>query len=32
VLKSNFPAQGIKINGNFLFDNATQDDFRALLI
>jgi len=32
VLKSNFPAQGIKINGNFLFDNATQDDFRSLLI
>ncbi|MBO6974380.1 MAG: photosystem II S4 domain protein [Prochlorococcus marinus CUG1435] len=31
VLKSNFPAQGIKINGNFLFDNATQDDFRSLL-
>jgi len=32
VLKNNFPAQGIKINGNFLFDNATQDDFRTLLI
>ena len=32
MLKSNFPAQGIKINGNFLFDNATQDDFRSLLI
>ncbi len=32
VLKSNFPAQGIKIYGNFLFDNATQDDFRSLLI
>jgi len=31
-LKSNFPARGIKINGNFLFDNATQDDFRSLLI
>ena len=31
-LRSNFPAQGIKINGNFLFDNATQDDFRSLLI
>ena len=31
-LKSNFPAQGIQINGNFLFDNATQDDFRSLLI
>ena len=30
ALKSNFPAQGIKINGNFLFDNATQDDFRSL--
>ena len=32
ALKSNFPAQGIEINGNFLFDNATQDDFRTLLI
>ena len=32
TLKNNFPAQGIKINGNFLFDNATQDDFRSLLI
>ena len=32
ALKSNFPAQGIKINGNFLFDNATQGDFRSLLI
>ncbi len=32
ALKSNFPAQGIKINGNFLFDNARQDDFRSLLI
>ncbi len=32
VLISNFPAQGIKINGNFLFDNATQDDFRSLLL
>jgi len=32
ALESNFPAQGIKINGNFLFDNATQDDFRSLLI
>ncbi len=32
TLKSNFPAHGIKINGNFLFDNATQDDFRSLLI
>ena len=31
ALKSNFPAQGIKMNGNFLFDNATQDDFRSLL-
>ena len=29
--KSNFPAQGIKMNGNFLFDNATQEDFRSLL-
>jgi len=32
ALKSNFPAQGIKINGNFLFDFATQVDFRSLLI
>ena len=32
ALKNNFPAQGIKINGNFLFDNATQDDFRSLLL
>jgi len=32
ALKRNFPAQGIKIIGNFLFDNATQDDFRSLLI
>ena len=32
ALKSNFPAHGIKIIGNFLFDNATQDDFRSLLI
>jgi len=31
ALKNNFPAQGIKIYGNFLFDNATQDDFRSLL-
>ena len=31
VLKSNFPGQGIKICGNFLFDNATQDDFKSLL-
>ena len=28
----NFPGKGILINGNFLFDNATQDDFRSLLI
>jgi len=27
-----FPAKGIQINGNFLFDNATQDDFRSLLM
>ena len=32
ALISNFPARGIQINGNFLFDNATQDDFRSLLI
>ena len=31
-LKSNFPAKGIQINGNFLFDNATQDDFRSFLV
>ena len=31
-LISNFPAKGIQIKGNFLFDNATQDDFRSLLI
>ena len=31
-LISNFPAKGLQINGNFLFDNATQDDFRSLLI
>ena len=31
-LISNFPAKGIQINGNFLFDNATQDDFKSLLI
>ena len=32
TLISNFPAQGIQINGNFLFDKPTQDDFRSLLI
>jgi photosystem II S4 domain protein len=32
TLIRNFPAKGIQINGNFLFDNATQDDFRSLLI
>ena len=32
ALKSNFPGQGIQINGNFLFDNATQEDFRSLLV
>ena len=31
-LIKNFPAKGIKISGNFLFDNATQDDFRSILI
>jgi len=31
-LVSNFPARGIQIIGNFLFDNATQEDFRSLLI
>ena len=32
TLISNFPVHGIQIIGNFLFDNATQDDFRSLLI
>ena len=32
ALIRNFPAQGIQVNGNFLFDNATQEDFRTLLI
>ena len=27
-----FPAKGIQITGNFLFDTATQDDFRSLLV
>ena len=31
-LISHFPAKGIQIIGNFLFDNATQEDFRSLLI
>ena len=31
-LIKNFPAKGIQMNGNFLFDNATQDDFRSLLV
>ena len=31
-LINNFPAKGIQINGNFLFDNATQDDFRSFLV
>ena len=31
-LKRYFPAKGIQMNGNFLFDSATQDDFRSLLI
>ena len=31
-LINNFPAKGVQISGNFLFDNATQDDFRSLLI
>ncbi|ABM72724.1 Uncharacterized conserved protein, contains S4-like domain [Prochlorococcus marinus str. MIT 9515] len=30
-LIKNFPAKGILMKGNFLFDNATQDDFRSLL-
>ena len=32
VLIRDFPAKGIQIIGNFLFDNATQDDFRSLLV
>ena len=31
-LIGDFPAKGIQMNGNFLFDNATQDDFRSLLV
>ena len=31
-LKERFPVKGIQMMGNFLFDNATQDDFRSLLI
>jgi len=31
-LLSDFSGEGIEIKGNFLFDNATQDDFRDLLI
>ena len=31
-LIKDFPAKGIQMNGNFLFDNATQDDFRSLLV
>ena len=27
-----FPAEGIEISGNFMFDNATQNDFRNFLI
>jgi len=27
-----FPGKGVNISGNFLFDNATQDDFRNFLI
>jgi len=27
-----FPAKGIYLSGNFLFDTATQDDFRSLLV
>ena len=30
-LMRNFPAKGIQIEGNFLFDNATQNDFRTFL-
>tara|TARA_Y100001970_G_scaffold110193_1_gene137659 strand:- start:457 stop:1248 length:792 start_codon:yes stop_codon:yes gene_type:complete len=32
MLIGDFPAKGIQINGNFLFDNATQDEFRSLLV
>ena len=31
-LISNFPAKGINLRGNFLFDNATQNDFRTFLV
>ncbi len=31
-LISEFPGKGIEISGNFMFDNATQNDFRNLLI
>ena len=31
-LISEFPGEGIEISGNFMFDNATQEDFRNLLI
>ena len=30
-LKKEFPAAGIDIQGNFLFDNASQEDFRNLI-
>tara|TARA_Y100001968_G_scaffold119249_1_gene108656 strand:+ start:23179 stop:23970 length:792 start_codon:yes stop_codon:yes gene_type:complete len=30
-IKNNFPAIGIEMRGNFLFDNASQSDFRNLL-
>ncbi len=31
-LINNFPSQGIQFKGNFLFDNASQNDFRNLLV
>ena len=31
-LIDSFPAKGFYITGNFLFDNASQDDFRDFLI
>jgi len=31
-LISDFPGKGIEISGNFMFDNATQNDFRNFLI
>ena len=32
VLISSFPAKVVNLSGNFLFDNATQEDFRDFLV